>query len=217
MASAKAKCVNASETDKVEHSRCRCDTLELKSSLVDPAIKDGMELQFFKDCVTEVVRNGSELVGKKCLLSYKLLAGADVVELEITSESDLFFQYVHRVTKEEYEKIKLQQNLTTPFDTYPLTLQKMIVSCMQSESFKAILTMRGGEGTLNFVQNAEYKFIELLECALLRANEFRMVDNITYRYNLLKERVNHFAHHLEDINNVLKKKDPAVACQRLFG
>ncbi|CDR94190.1 hypothetical protein, conserved [Babesia bigemina] len=172
---------------------------------------------FLGECKAEVRGTVSDLGGTKGHFNFKVTRGNDVVELEITSESDLFFNYIHRVTRDDYDVICKRQRLTAEFADYADTLSRMILSCIESESFLAFIFLNGGEGTLQFVQNADYKFIELLECNLQRANEFRIVENITYRYNTLKERLNHFGKHLEDVSTYLKTKDPECTRQRLFG
>ncbi|GIX63187.1 DNA primase small subunit [Babesia caballi] len=186
-----------------------CSSPTVRSSLEDPALRNGMSIYLFRECQTEIRDAASELGSLQCILNYKVLCGADAVEVEITSESDLFFNYIHRVTKDDYRGISERQRLTASFELYHVTISKMIVSCIESQTFQALLFLKGTEGTLQFVQvicstckhkaaqNAEYKFIELLECSLQRANEFRVVDNITYRYNFLKDRLNHFGKHLE--------------------
>eukprot|EP00371_Babesia_bovis_P001403 XP_001610050.1 hypothetical protein [Babesia bovis T2Bo] len=175
-----------------------------------------MAVYFFRECDAEIRGTASDVSGIKALLNFKVIQGPGAVELEITSESDLFFNYFHRVTPESYNDIYESQRLHVGFELYHVTLSKMIASCIESESFSVILFLNAGEGVLRFVQNAEYKFIELLECSLQRANEFRIVRNITYRYNMLKDRLNHFGHHLEEIRSVLKSRNPDNVRQRMF-
>ncbi|KAK1939696.1 hypothetical protein X943_002355 [Babesia divergens] len=176
-----------------------------------------MRLHLSHECDAEIRTSTSELKGVMCRLNFKLVGGADVVELELTSESDLFFNYIHRVTRDEYTEIFDKQRLTAQFESYASTLTKMIRSCMKDKSFRAVIFMTHEKGTLHFIQTVEHKFLELLQCRLRRASEFRIVDNITYRYNALKERVSHFAHHLKEINDILETKDPELIRQRLHG
>ncbi|GBE60636.1 hypothetical protein, conserved [Babesia ovata] len=138
----------------------------------------------------------------------------DVVELEITSESDLFFNYIHRVTRDDYDVICRQQRLTTDFATERVCLPYFTSHFVPDHFLPSSFSMAEKESS---------------KCSLQRANEFRIVENITYRYNLLKERLNHFGHHLEvsidailfrcvqDVSTYLKTKDPECARQRLFG
>ncbi|GFE54821.1 hypothetical protein BaOVIS_022250 [Babesia ovis] len=193
-----------------------CTSPLLQPPISDPAVGEGMTVHLFRECEAEIRGASSEIAGSKAILNFKVVYGPDVVELEITSESDLFFNYFHRVTREDYNAIYNAQRLKVDFGSYHLTLSKMIVSCIESASFSILLFLNGGEGVLRFVQNADYKFIELLECSLQRSNEFRIVKNITYRYNVLKDRLNHFGHHLEEIRAVLKTKDPESVRHRLF-
>lgn len=129
-----------------------CASRRTCSSLVDPATAEGMRLHLSHECDAEIRTSTSELKGVMCRLNFKLVGGADVVELELTSESDLFFNYIHRVTRDEYTEIFDKQRLTAQFESYASTLTKMIRSCMKDKSFRAIIFLTHDKGTLHFVQ-----------------------------------------------------------------
>ncbi|ORM41683.1 DNA primase small subunit [Babesia sp. Xinjiang] len=90
---------------------------------------EGMSIYLFRECEAEIRGVASEITGTKTLLNFKVVHG-----LEITSEADLFFNYIHRVTREDYKKIYEVQRLNVDFDLYPDTLGKMIVSCIESDT-----------------------------------------------------------------------------------
>ena len=66
----------------------------------------------------------------------------------------------------------------------------MVNSCIKEpHSFLAVFIMnKDGTAKLDFIQNIEYKFIELLSCDFEASKEEVVRQNITYRYNSLKSK-----------------------------
>ena len=85
---------------------------------------------------------------------------------ELTSENDLFFHYTHNVDEDSFRQMQEGQKLMVEFADYTNILIKMISSCIKEpHSFLAVFIMsRDGSAKLDFIQNIEYKFIELLSC-----------------------------------------------------
>ena len=69
---------------------------------------------------------------------------------------------------------------------------------------------REGTGRLDFIQNIEYKFIELLSVDFVNSNDTKLKDNITYRYNAVKQRLTITNEKLKMITDLIKKKNPTV-------
>ncbi len=78
-----------------------------------------------------------------------------------------------------------QQKLMIEFNDYTNILTKMINSCIKEpHSFLAVFIMnRDGSARLDFIQNIEYKFIELLSCEFMASAEDNVRQSITFRYN----------------------------------
>ena len=59
------------------------------------------------------------------------------------------------------------------YPDYPNVLVKMLNSCIKEpHSFLAVFIMqRDGTARLDFIQNMEYKFVELLSCDFEASNE----------------------------------------------
>ena len=110
------------------------------------------------------------------------------VRVELTSESDLFFHYTHSCDRENYGSMKQNQDLMVDYYGYPKVLAKMLMSCMKDpESFLCIFVMgRDGNGQLTFVQNMEYKFVELLTMDFMESQEHVVRQHISFRYNSLR-------------------------------
>ena len=53
------------------------------------------------------------------------------VRLELTSENDLFFHYVHTVDLDSFRTMQEQQKLMVDFSEYTNVLIKMVNSCIK--------------------------------------------------------------------------------------
>ena len=81
-------------------------------------------------------------------------------------------------------------------------------------SFLAVFIMcKDGSAKLDFIQNIEYKFIELLSCEFIASPEEVVRQNITYRYNSVKTKVHLMEARLKDVNNLVKVKNPSLLLQ----
>lgn len=69
---------------------------------------------------------------------------------------------------------------------------------------------RDGSAQLDFIQNIEYKFIELLSCDFRASDEEIVRQSITYRYNAVKSKVHLMEARLKDVNNLVKVKNPSL-------
>ena len=67
---------------------------------------------------------------------------------------------------------------------------KMLNACIKdSASHLAVFIMhQDGSARLDFIQNMEYKFVELLSCHFIPSPEDIIRRHITYRYSALKHR-----------------------------
>jgi hypothetical protein len=72
---------------------------------------------------------------------------------------------------------------------------------------------RDGQARLEFIQNIEYKFIELLSCEFVASSEEMIRQQITFRYNAVKSKLALMQARLQDINNLVKVKNPSLLLQ----
>lgn len=63
---------------------------------------------------------------------------------------------------------------------------------------------RDGTAKLDFIQNIEYKFIELLSADFMASSEEIVRQSITFRYNSVKSKVALMEARLKDVNNLVK-------------
>ncbi|KAL8273652.1 hypothetical protein Esti_002474 [Eimeria stiedai] len=134
------------------------------------------------------------------------------VRLETSSENDLFFHYTHVVDENAFRQMQQSQKLMIDFADYSQVLMKMLNSCIREpQSFLAVFIMETtGKGRLDFIQNMEYKFIELLSCDFLQSSEEVIRQQMSFRYNSLKSRLALMHARLHDIGALVKVKSPSL-------
>ena len=101
------------------------------------------------------------------------------------------------------------------FQEYANIFVKMANSTIKDpHSFLAVFIMdHQGRAKLDFIQNIEYKFIELLTCEFLASSEEVVRASITFRYNATKSKVQLMEARLKDVNNLVKLKNPSLLLQ----
>jgi hypothetical protein len=145
------------------------------------------------------------------------------LRLELSSEADLFFHYIHALDEEDYADLQRSQRLMVDFAHLPVVMTRMLNMCIADPSTHlAILTQDPrsgmhysdqGSAKLEFIQNMEYKFVELLTCPCVRLPEELVQRHITYRYNSLKLRLAQTTGRLADLTNLVKLKNPSLLLQ----
>jgi hypothetical protein len=72
---------------------------------------------------------------------------------------------------------------------------------------------KDGTARLDFIQNIEYKFIELLSLDFVNSPDVTVRRQISYRYNALKTKVTLMQDRINQINNIVKLKNPSLLVQ----
>ncbi|RLN96841.1 hypothetical protein BBJ28_00017958 [Nothophytophthora sp. Chile5] len=114
-----------------------------------------------------------------------------VVRVELSTESDLFFLYSHTCDLESFHAMQDQQKLMVDFADYANVLIRMLNNCIKEpHNHLAVYLMQAdGRARLDFIQNMEYKFIELLSVDFMRAAEDTIRQHIAFRYTSMKSRL----------------------------
>jgi hypothetical protein len=192
---------------------------------MDPSLSDGHKVYFDKDIPLELraqdtVDSNSQSVGTLEAIRVKILTlGEDNqlydVRVELTSESDLFFHYTHSCDRNVFTQMKKSQDLMVDYNNYPKILAKMLMSCIKDpEAFLCIFVIgRDGNAQMTFVQNMEYKFVELLTLEFTESPEHIIRQSISFRYNSLKSRLAVLTARLQDISALIKLKNPSLLLQ----
>lgn len=70
-----------------------------------------------------------------------------------------------------------------------------------------------GSARLDFIQNMEYKFIELLSLDFINSPDDTVRKQISFRYNSLKSKLALMQDRITTINNIVKVKNPSLLLQ----
>lgn len=137
------------------------------------------------------------------------------IRIELSSEMDLFFSYVHIIDYDKFQIVKNSQNLMVDFSSYASIIIKMLNSCIrESHMFLAVFTLLNeNEAKLDLIQNMEYKYVELIHCMFERSEEEIVQQQITFRYNSMKQRLHIMQARVHEIVNLVKTKNPSLLLQ----
>lgn len=69
---------------------------------------------------------------------------------------------------------------------------------------------KDGSGKLDFIQNFEYKFIELLSLDFVNSPDEVVRKHIAFRYSVLKTKFSMLNDRVNTINNIIKVKNPSL-------
>lgn len=118
-------------------------------------------------------------------------ADVHAVKVELSTESDLFFLYSHTCDHECFQVMQEQQKLMIDFADYANVLIRMLNNCIKEpHNHLAVYLMQAdGRARLDFIQNMEYKFVELLSVDFMRVSEDTIRQHISFRYNSMKSRL----------------------------
>eukprot|EP00756_Hemistasia_phaeocysticola_P065307 Hpha_TRINITY_DN8469_c0_g1::TRINITY_DN8469_c0_g1_i1::g.34668::m.34668 len=192
---------------------------------MDPSLADGHREIYNREVPFELRTQESAQkphdVGTLEQVKVKVLTlGEDTPEglsmrVELSSESDLFFHYSCNLGTGEYLQLRDEQKLMCDFRDFGPTLLKMLNKCIKEpQSYLAVFILqRDGNAVLEFIQNMEYKFVELLALPFRESPEHMIRSQITFRYNALKSRLAVMQARLQDVNALVKVKNPSLLLQ----
>jgi hypothetical protein len=188
---------------------------------MDPSLADGHRLMYDREVPMELrTQEGSQHpqdVGTLESLRVKVLChGEDSrlmsLRIELSSDNDLFFHFGCAINAVGFRQLQQDQRLVCEFAGFAAVLLKMLTRCAKEpETFLAILILTAdGSAALEFIQNLEYKFVELLVLPYQESPEHVIRQQISYRYNSLRSRVSMMQTRLQDISEVMKQKNPSL-------
>jgi glycogen debranching enzyme len=134
------------------------------------------------------------------------------VTVELSSESDLFLHFTRVLTAEDFAEVQDQQSLRVEFSEFAAVLQSSFDSVIQQPRVHlAVFVMqKSGHARLNFIQNMNYKFVELLHLAFETSPQDAVRRSITQRYNSMKARLAVSQARMADLQDVVKVKNPSL-------
>lgn len=108
---------------------------------LDPILRGGYKVVYDREVPVEIrVQEGEEApqeVGTLEALRAKVLCKPDGrgsvsnVRVQLSSETDLFFHYLHECTPKEFQEIRDEQELMVEFDDYPGVLAKSLADSVR--------------------------------------------------------------------------------------
>ena len=191
---------------------------------LDPSLADGLRSVFDREVPMEI---RSETNGNLDILSPMMESirvrvfthGSDetfsCIRIELSSETDLFFHNVHSFSLDTFESFKAEQKLTVDFFEFPGVLIRMLNAIIKDPKiFLAVLSLHAdGTGKLDFIQNMDYKYVDLLTLPFKQSEEDVIQRQITFRYNSLKQKYAIVQSRLHEMSNTLKTKNPSLLLQ----
>jgi hypothetical protein len=188
---------------------------------LDPNLGEGFKIIFDREIPIELRlqdnNTGAQEAGTLESIKTKImiqgeLQNPSVLKMELTSESDLFFNYVCVVEDNSYAKMRDEQKLNIDMNGLPNLLIKIFNNCQKDpNTYFAVLFITGdGPARLDFIQNLEYKFLELLTLDFAPASEEAVRQNITFRYNVMKAKCNYLQDKLKQVSELVKLKNPSL-------
>ncbi|KAL3150784.1 hypothetical protein ABBQ32_000551 [Trebouxia sp. C0010 RCD-2024] len=178
---------------------------------LDPSLTDNFKLFAEREVPLELRTGGGNLANDagsvEAIKVRVLVCGSqpdlEAVRIELTSESDLFFHYTHTIGPAAFQQLMQEaQKMMIDFNSYPAVFLRMVNSCIQTPQthIAVLLTESSGAARLDFIQNMEYKFVELMSCQFQVSSEEYIKQQVTYRYNAVKSRLALMQARLADIN-----------------
>ncbi|CAM9244495.1 unnamed protein product [Scytosiphon promiscuus] len=191
---------------------------------MDPSIADGFRVIYDREVPFELrvqeSADGPQQVGTLEAIKVKVLmlgddAAPQCVRVELSSEADLFFHYIHSTDDASFQVMQEEQKLMVEFQDYPNVLIRMLNNCIKEPHSHLVVFVMQHDITarLDFIQNMEYKFVELMSLQYTRSPEDIVQHQITYRYNAMKSRLALMQARLQEVNNLVKLKNPSLLLQ----
>lgn len=187
----------------------------------DPSLAEGHRVIYERDVSFELrtqdLEEAARELGALELLRVKLLMlGEDTcpsqIKIELTSENDLFFHYIHCLDELEFRRLQDTQQLMIDYSEYPTVLIRMLNSCIKEPAtfLAAFTTHQDSHAQLSLIQNLEHKCIELIHIEFTASPEPIIRQHITYRYSATKNRLSLLLGKLHDLNAVIATKNPML-------
>jgi len=221
--------MNNSIRDTYDSKNNDCNTTLNATDLLaleemDPSLSEGFKVAYDKEVPLELrlqeANSDQQDVGTLEGIRTRVLVQGEpqapqVLKIEFTSEADLFFNYASMINEEYFLKIKEEQKLNVEFNGFLTLILKLINNCQKEPQnyFAVFFMQRDGQARLEFIQNMEFKFLELLSLDFLASPEELIRQNISFRYSLLKAKSQVLETKLKDVSALLKIKNPSLLLQ----
>jgi hypothetical protein len=189
----------------------------------DPSLSEGHKLLYDREVPFELRledNNGPQEVASFEALRCKILCGGVEnnpiqIRIELSCENDLFFHFTSDIDEETFKIMQENQKLTVNFPEFSNLVKKLFNNCINDpQSYIAVFIMqKEGTARLDFIQNIEYKFIELLSIDFVNSPDDTVRKQISYRYNAIRTKLELVQNRIQAISNIVKIKNPSLLLQ----
>ena len=189
----------------------------------DPSLSEGHKMLYDRDVPFELRledNNGPQEVVSFEALRCKILCGGVEnnpiqIRIELSCENDLFFHFTSDIDEETFKIMKESQKLTVNFVEFSNLVKKLFDNCInEPQAFKVVFIMQKKDtARLDFIQNIEYKFIELLSIDFVNSPDETIKKQISYRYNAIRTKLELVQNRIQAISNIVKTKNPSLLLQ----
>ena len=189
----------------------------------DPSLSEGHKMLYDREVPFELRledNNGPQEVASFEALRCKILCGGVEnnpiqIRIELSCENDLFFHFTSDIDEETFKIMQESQKLTVNFVEFSNLVKKLFNNCInEPQSFIAVFIMqKEGTARLDFIQNIEYKFIELLSIDFINSPDETVRKQISYRYNAVRTKLELVQNRIQAISNIVKMKNPPLLLQ----
>jgi hypothetical protein len=186
---------------------------------MDPSVADGFRIVYDREVPFELRPADSKEhdVGALEGIKVKVLTSGEehsitALRVELSSEADLFFHYTCVINHLGFNQLREDQKLMCDFREFVITLLKMFNRCIREPQMFLAVLLLGADGSANleFVQNIEYKFIDLLVLPFRESPEQVVRQHITYRYNAIRSRLSIVTARLQDVSALVRVRPSAA-------
>ena len=189
----------------------------------DPSLSEGHKLIYNREAPFELRledNNGPQEVASFESIRCKILIKGEInhpiqIRLELSCENDLFFHFTSDIDEEIYKIMQENQKLTVNFIEFANLIKRLFNNCInEPQSYISVFIMqKEGTARLDFIQNIEYKFVELLSVDFVNSPDDTVRRQIGYRYNALRTKLEMMQERIQTINNIVKIKNPSLVQQ----
>jgi hypothetical protein len=189
----------------------------------DPSLSEGHKMLYDREVPFELRledNNGPQEVASFEALRCKILCGGVEnnpiqIRIELSCENDLFFHFTSDIDEETFKIMQESQKLTVNFVEFSNLVKKLFNNCInEPQALIAVFIMqKEGTARLDFIQNIEYKFIELLSIDFVNSPDETVRKQISYRYNAIRTKLELVQNRIQAISNIVKMKNPSLLLQ----
>ena len=208
-------------SDSGNNILCNFDFSEIDAK--DPSLSEGHKLLYNREVPFELRledNDGPQEVASFESIRCKVLTAGEEnniiqIRIELSCENDLFFHFTSDIDEETYKVMQENQKLTVNLKEFSNLLKRLFNNCVnEPQSYISVFIMqKEGTGRLDFIQNIEYKFIELLSIDFVNSPDDTVRKQIGYRYNALRTKMEMMQERIVAINNIIKIKNPSLLHQ----